>query len=159
MDILILREVFQQVSVLDRFLSGELPLPDVEADLVPGLFLTARAHDTSKPDYAYRNALDAAVDGWQTWKDVVVKTLAGLGNHFFDGAGGSAIHVRYERFAEWQHLLAEVSPLAIVSARPASAAWATATTRQPAPHSGICPSKYPFAVPLQRSTHGIRSTH
>jgi hypothetical protein len=85
----ILREVFQQVSVLRQFLSGSHHLPDIKDDLLPGLFLAARSHDTSKPDYFFRNALHATVDGWETWADVVDGTLSGIGEHFFDLMGSS----------------------------------------------------------------------
>jgi adenosine deaminase len=112
-DPLILREVFQQTSILSLFLSGD-GMPEVKTDLMQAIFLAARSHDHSKPDYVYQNSLLATTGTWKTWTDVVDQTLLGLADTFLEEARGRRICARYDRFADWQHLVAEISPLAVI---------------------------------------------
>lgn len=120
MDTDVFREVFQQPVLLRQFLAGQSPSVN---DLIDGLFLSARSRDPMKPDYIYRNARDLATttattdDVWKTWSDAVLGTLEGIASRFLEPSARRQFTVRYDRFAEWQHLIPETSPLAVVSTK------------------------------------------
>lgn len=108
------REAFRCTDILDRFLAGEEP---TVTEFKDALFLTERANDRSKPDAYYRDAFKVATGEWKTWRDVIRGTLEGLSTAFLERGGRRHICVRYDRFSEWQHVVPETSPLAVVTWR------------------------------------------
>lgn len=118
---LFIGETFRQFAIVDRFMAGdEVSIGDFKRSL----FLAERDNDRYKPDRYYSNAFEKGtedseqgVKGWGTWRDVVVGTLDGLSSTYLERGGRDHICVRYDRFSDWQHVVAMTSPLAVVSWR------------------------------------------
>lgn len=123
---LFIRETFRQGALVRRFLGGDFPSV---GDFKSALFLSELESDRSRPDHYYRNSFKPLCEGWDSWQDVIRGTLDGLSSTFLEPGGRSHICVRYDRFGEWQNVLAETSPLAVV-------AWRLWSDSGPLPFSG-----------------------
>lgn len=107
----LLLEALRSRGALSQYLNGKLP---VISDIERHIYVGVRGRNHARPDHQVKNYLRLTYGSISSVKDLLIKTYEQLSKVFLT-QGPAPCWVNGDKFAEWQNIITEISPLSIVT--------------------------------------------
>ena len=107
-----LREALRNRGALTQYLNGKLPTP-VEIDR--HIYVGVRERHSARPDHLIKNQQSHTLGNTSSVRDLLIKTFDQLSNLFLARRANAHYCVEADKFADWQNIITEISPLTVVT--------------------------------------------